>query len=72
MTDREADEVLNFDLPNLSRTIKTLRAMEKKCKEKRGEIIASKQGVNEIRVTCSWNEAFVSEEDVEEFEEEEA
>lgn len=70
MTRREADEVLSFDLEDLSTTVKKLRGIEKKCAENRGEIIASKQGPNQIMVSCVWNEAFVDMDDLEEEEEE--
>lgn len=70
MTERQADEVVSFDLDQIPTTLKVLRAMEKKCREKGGEIHASKQGVNEIRVSCIWREGFVEAEDMGEEEEE--
>lgn len=64
MTERQADEVVSFDLDQIPSTLKVLRAIQQKCKEKRGEIVASKQGVNELRITCIWQEAFVTPEDM--------
>lgn len=63
LTERQEDEILSFDLEELPKTITKLRAIEKKCRDVGGEILASKQGVNEIRVTCIWQEAFISPED---------
>lgn len=71
MSERQADEVLSFELPDLSATVKKLKAIEQKCKEVRGEIHASKQGVNQIRVSCVWDESWIKGEDLEDEEEEE-
>lgn len=56
MTEKQEDEVLSFNLEDLPDTISKLQAIEKKCRDVGGEVHASKQGVNQVRVTCTWEE----------------